>query len=106
MNIFVAKLDYSTDSDTLQRVFEQYGEVTSCKIIFDKFSNRSKGFGFVEMDNQDEAMSAIEALNDSELDGRNIVVKVAEDRPSRSNNNRNSRNSFNKNNNYNRNNRW
>lgn len=86
MNIFVAKLNYDTSEDTLRQVFEEFGEVSSAKVVFDRDSGRSKGFGFVEMPNDDEANNAIDNLNDSELDGRTIVVKVArprEDRPPR-----------------------
>ncbi len=77
MNIFVAKLDYSVDESGLREVFEQYGEVDSVKIIKDKFTGRSKGYGFVEMPNDDEALRAIEELNDTELNNRTIVVKKA-----------------------------
>ena len=84
MNIFVAKLNYDTSEDSLRATFEQFGEVSSCSIAFDKMSGRSKGFGFVEMDNDDEAQSAIDALNETELDGRTIVVKKAEPRENRS----------------------
>lgn len=77
MNIFVAKLNYSTTSETLEDLFNEYGSVSSCKIIMDRETGRSKGFGFVEMDDEDEAINAIEALNDSDLDGRTIVVKKA-----------------------------
>lgn len=86
MNIFAAKLNYDTTDETLQAAFEEFGEVDSAKVIMDKFTGRSKGFGFVEMANDAEARNAINALNDSELDGRTIVVKVAEpkgDRPQR-----------------------
>lgn len=86
MNIFAAKLNYDTTDETLQAAFEEFGEVDSAKVIMDKFTGRSKGFGFVEMSNDAEARNAINALNDSELDGRTIVVKVAEpkgDRPQR-----------------------
>ncbi|MEN0004883.1 MAG: RNA-binding protein [Bacteroidota bacterium] len=83
MNIFVAKLDYDTNENTLEQAFLEFGEVDSAKIIYDKFSQRSKGFGFVEMPNDDEALAAIEALNDSDLDGRTIVVKKAEPRENR-----------------------
>lgn len=83
MNIFVAQLSYNTKEDTLRDLFETHGEVTSAKIIFDKFENRSKGFGFVEMPNDDEAQNAIAALNESQLDGRNIVVKKARPREDR-----------------------
>jgi RNA recognition motif-containing protein len=85
MNIFVAKLDYNTDEDTLREAFEEFGAVDSVKIVMDQFTGRSKGFGFVEMNNDDEAKEAISSLNDIELDGRTIVVKKAEpkgDRPS------------------------
>ena len=77
MNIFVAKLSYDTHEETLQQAFEEFGEVTSTKIIFDKFTGKSKGFGFVEMANQEEGQKAIDELNDSTLDGRTIVVKKA-----------------------------
>ncbi|MBX2928712.1 MAG: RNA-binding protein [Saprospiraceae bacterium] len=81
MNIFVAKLNFKTESDDLRSAFEAYGEVSSAKVIMDHATNRSKGFGFVEMPNDDEAQAAISNLNDSELDGSTIVVKEAEDRP-------------------------
>ena len=86
MNIFVAKLNYDTSDDTLLGAFEEFGTVDSAKVIIDKFTGRSKGFGFVEMPNDDEAKSAINTLNETELDGRTIVVKVAEpkgERPQR-----------------------
>ena len=84
MNIFVARLNYDTSEDSLREAFEQYGEVDSVKIIMDKFTGRSKGFGFVEMPNDGEAMQTIEALDNTELDGRNIVVKKAREREDRS----------------------
>jgi len=77
MNIFVAKLNFSTQEDDLRQVFEEFGQVDSVKIIQDEFTGRSKGFGFVEMPNDDEAHGAIEALNEIEFDGRTIVVKKA-----------------------------
>ena len=80
MNIFVAKLNYDTEETKLREAFEVYGEVDSAKIISDKFSGRSKCFGFVEMLNDEEAMTAIAELNDSELDGRTVVVKKAKPR--------------------------
>ena len=80
MNIFVAKLNYDTSETKLKQAFEAFGEVSTAKIIFDKYENRSKGFGFVEMDNDEEAQAAIAALNETELDGRQIVVKVANPR--------------------------
>ncbi len=83
MNIFVAKLNYDTHEDDLRAAFEEYGEVTSCNVIMDKFTGKSKGFGFVEMPNDDEGRNAIEGLNDTEMDGRTIVVKKAEPRENR-----------------------
>lgn len=83
MNIFVAKLDYGTSEDTVKDLFSQFGEVESVKIIMDKFTGRSKGYGFVEMPNDDEGTAAIDSLNDSEVDGRNIVVKKAQPREDR-----------------------
>jgi RNA recognition motif-containing protein len=80
MNIFVAKLNYDTSETKLKQAFEAFGEVSSAKIIFDKYENRSKGFGFVEMDNDEQAQAAIAGLNETELDGRQIVVKVANPR--------------------------
>ncbi len=80
MNIFVAKLSFNTDDDGLREAFETYGSVVSAKVIFDNYTGKSKGFGFVEMSDQQEAVAAIDGLNESELDGRTIVVKKAEER--------------------------
>ncbi len=85
MNIFVAKLNYRTTKEGLQSAFEQFGEVSSAKIIMDRDTGRSKGYGFVEMSDDDAANAAIAALNESDLDGQNIVVKQSEDRPKRDN---------------------
>lgn len=75
MNIFVASLNFKTQKEDLEKAFSQYGQVTSAKIITDRDTGRSKGFGFVEMPNDEEANKAIAALNETELDGRTIVVK-------------------------------
>lgn len=83
MNIFVARLSFDTQESDLQYAFEEFGEVESVKIIMDKFTGKSKGFGFVEMPNDEEAYKAIEELNDSDMDGRTIVVKKAEPRENR-----------------------
>lgn len=83
MNIFVAKLNYDTTSEDLRDLFEGFGEVSSTKVIFDRETNRSKGFGFVEMDNDEEAQNAIDELNESEYMGRIIVVKEARPRDDR-----------------------
>lgn len=84
MNIFIAKLNFSTQSEDLRDVFGAYGPVDSAKVIMDHYTGKSRGFGFVEMPNDDEAMHAIQELNEAELDGNNIVVKKAEPRGNRS----------------------
>ncbi len=80
MNIFVANLNYKLETQHLQDAFSKYGEVTSAKIITDKHTGRSKGFGFVEMPNEEEGNNAIESLHDYELLGRNMVVRKANPR--------------------------
>ncbi|MEQ8927658.1 MAG: RNA-binding protein [Fulvivirga sp.] len=80
MNIFVAKLNFKTTNEQLQAHFEAFGEVSSAKIIFDKETGRSKGFGFVEMPDDAAAKEAINQLNETEFDGRTIAVKVANPR--------------------------
>jgi len=77
MNIYVGNLSYKLNEDDLRQVFEEYGEITSVKIIKDKYSGRSKGFAFVEMADDDEAKAAINELNGTEHDGRKIVVNEA-----------------------------
>src|SRR5512142_1473809 len=77
MNIFAGSLPFSLEETELKEFFEEYGEVASVKIITDKFSGRSKGFGFIEMPNEEEAKKAIEELNGAEIDGRSIVVNEA-----------------------------
>lgn len=84
--LYVGNLSYSTTSDSLQQAFAQAGTVESATVISDKMTNRSKGFGFVEMSNDEEAQKAIEMWNGKELDGRAIVVNEArpmEERPRR-----------------------
>ena len=75
--LYVGSLSYDTTEDSLKDFFSKAGTVSSASIIIDKFSGRSKGFGFVEMSNEDEAKKAIEELNGKELDGRSIVVDEA-----------------------------
>ncbi|MFT5166766.1 MAG: cold-inducible RNA-binding protein [Saprospiraceae bacterium] len=77
MNIFVAKLSFDTTSEELQAAFEAYGKVSSAKVVMDRETGRSKGFGFVEMPDDQEGNNAIESLDESELEGRTIVVKKA-----------------------------
>lgn len=86
MNIYIGNLPYSTTEDELRDTFSEFGQVDSANIIIDKFSGRSKGFGFVEMPNDDDAEKAIDALNDTDLNGRTIKVNQArprEERPMR-----------------------
>ncbi len=83
MNIFVASLSFDTNEADLRYAFEEFGTVDTVKIITDRDSGRSKGFGFVEMPDDDEALAAIENLNDADLDGRRVVVKKAEPRERR-----------------------
>ena len=79
MNIYVGNLSWNLKDQDLTDLFTPYGEVASAKIVLDKFTQRSKGFGFVEMPNDDQAQAAIAQLNGSEVDGRNLVVN--ESRP-------------------------
>ncbi len=81
MNIFVGSLPFSLEEADLRNSFEEYGAVNSVKIITDKFTGRSKGFGFIEMENDDEGQKAISELNGSTVNGRTIVVSVSEPRP-------------------------
>ena len=80
MNIFVGSLPYDLSEAELRDSFEKYGEVSSVKIITDKISGRSKGFGFIEMPDDETAKKAMEDLNGSEIHGRPIVVNKAEER--------------------------
>ncbi|MBI5857531.1 MAG: RNA-binding protein [Sphingobacteriales bacterium] len=81
MNIYAGNLSWNLKDQDLQNLFATHGEVSSAKIVTDKFTGRSKGFGFVEMPNDDQAQAAIAALNGSEVDGRNIVVNESRPKP-------------------------
>ena len=83
MNIYVGSLHFKMKEEELREVFEEYGEVASAKIIIDKYSGKSKGFGFVEMPNDAEAKKAIEELNGAEVSGRNIIVNESIERAER-----------------------
>jgi len=78
--LFVGSLPWSVDDQKLQEAFEEHGEVVSAKVIKDRETGRSRGFGFVEMASEESADSAINALNNAQLGGRNIVVNVAKPR--------------------------
>jgi len=77
MNIYVGNLSYDTTEAGLQEAFGQYGQVESARIIMDRYTNRSRGFGFVEMPDDSEAEAAIAGLNESDLDGRTLTVNKA-----------------------------
>jgi RNA recognition motif-containing protein len=78
--LFVGSLPWSIDDKTLQTTFEAHGSVVSAKVIIDRYTGRSRGFGFVEMEDPTDAKNAINALNNSELNGRNIIVNEAKPR--------------------------
>ena len=77
MNIYVGNLNYKLQESELEEIFAEYGEVSSVKIITDKYTGKSKGFGFVEMPEDEQAESAIEALDGKEVNGRQLRVNKA-----------------------------
>ena len=77
MNIYVSNINFSTQNESFMNLFSSFGEVTSAKIITDRESGRSRGFGFVEMANDEEGQAAIDALNGTEFEGKTINVSVA-----------------------------
>ena len=84
-NLYVGNLSYSVKDDELQALFAQFGTVSSARVISDRDTGRSKGFGFVEMPNDDEAQAAIDALNGKENNGRPLTVNEAKPREPRGN---------------------
>ena len=78
--LFVGSLPWAVNDQILQETFEAHGKVISAKVVTDRYTGRSRGFGFVEMENEDEANAAVTALNNSELNGRNIIVSEAKPR--------------------------
>ncbi len=83
MNLYVGNLSWTMTEDDLRNLFEQYGTVTSIKIVKDRETGRSKGFGFVEMENDTEAQNALSSLYDKEILGRKIVINEAQERPAK-----------------------
>src|SRR6185503_139784 len=81
MNIYVGNLSWSMTDDDLSNLFSQYGSVTSAKILKEKNTGRSKGFGFVEMEDDEAAKTAIATLNESEVQGRKLIVNESQPRP-------------------------
>ena len=92
MDIYVGNLHYKVDEDVLKEIFEEYGEVGSVKIVTDSVTRKSKGFGFVSMNNDTEANQAIEELNEGELMGRKIIVNQARPKTANAGGDRGSRN--------------
>ena len=88
MNMYVSNLSFHTADDDLRKLFEQFGSVSSAKVINDRETGRSRGFGFVEMDSEAEAKEAIKGLNNKEIEGRPMSVSVAREKPNRSDNKR------------------
>jgi RNA recognition motif-containing protein len=83
--VYVGNMNYSTTENALRDLFAQYGEVASVNIIVDRYTGKAKGFGFVEMNTEEESRAAIEALNGFEFMGRQLRVNEAEDKPRRDN---------------------
>ncbi len=83
MNIYVGNLSFSTYDEDLREVFAEFGDVTSAKVVIDRETDRSRGFGFVEMSSDDEGNAAIEALDGAEVGGRNLRVNEAKPRERR-----------------------
>ena len=81
MDIYVGNLAYSTNDESLRVAFSAYGEVTSARVVSDRMTGRSKGFGFVEMPDRAQAQAAIDALNGKELDGRTLRVNESQPKP-------------------------
>ncbi len=77
MNIFISNLSFRVNDEDLKQLFEEYGEISSAKVITDKYTGKSRGFGFVEMNNDDSAKKAIEELDRAEYDGKVITVSIA-----------------------------
>lgn len=88
MNIYVSNINYRTESESLENLFAQFGEVSSANIIMDRETGRSRGFGFVEMPNDEDGQKAIDALNDQEFEGKELRVNVARPREDRNDNRR------------------
>lgn len=88
MNLYVSNLSFNTDDQGLKELFEKFGKVNSAKVISDKETGRSRGFGFVEMDSDEEGHAAIKGLSNKEINGRAMSVSVAREKTTRTDNRR------------------
>src|SRR6516225_4088131 len=100
MNIYISNLSFNVTDEDLQDYFAEYGEVSSAKVIMDKFTGKSRGFAFVEMSDDEAAKKAIEELDGATVDGRVIGVSVAKPREDRGSGNRSGGGGFQRRNNY------
>ncbi len=97
MNIYVSNINFRTSSDSLESLFAQYGEVASANIITDRETGRSRGFGFVEMPNDEEGQKAIDALNGKDFEGKTLSINIARPKEDRGDRGGFSRGGYNKN---------
>lgn len=88
MNMYVSNLSFHTNDEDLKTLFSKFGVVTSAKVITDRETGRSRGFGFVEMTSDEESQKAIAGLNSKEIEGRSMSVSVAKEKPARTENKR------------------
>ena len=86
MNMYVSNLGFHTTDEDLRKLFAEYGTVTSAKVITDRDTGRSRGFGFVEMESEEDANQAMKKLNQKEVEGRVISVTIAREKPARNSN--------------------
>ena len=91
MNMYVSNLSFHTTDEDLRKLFSEFGTVTSAKVITDRETGRSRGFGFVEMESDKDANEAIKKLNQKEIEGKALSVSVAREKPARNNNSSNNR---------------
>ena len=88
MNMYISNLSFHTADDELKKLFEEFGAVSSAKVITDRETGRSRGFGFVEMGSDEDAKKAIQGLNGKEIEGRSMSVSVAKEKTARTDNKR------------------